>query len=651
MNKKFQFSKKAVEFEATHDTEGEGGDELRNLVLGKISDQVAERATTYVNHVYYVENQGFKLFETVSWDGMVSKTGVMKHYWREKKVQTFQRVFELEPEVVDAVMAQDFPDHIEVDYEITREYEGPSGEALVDIEIKRTATLSGTKLEAPAPEDFLVLPGDDYVHDEMRGCFERIRKTRGEWIAEGYDADVIMSIPTTTYESEEIRVVRDNTAGSAGLSSNLDPMNEEVICIEAYIMVDRDGDGIPERRRCLLGGDNAQKFIEDEPYDGVPYTDFCPFRMPHTFYGDCPADRVADLQRLNSELIRQQLDYGVELNTPTIHLGRGAERADGTTMVDVLDRSTGGVIRVEDVNQIRGDRPPDMSNLNQYLSQFVKQKTVARTGASEIQPASDPNSLQPGSATETWDRRMSSDEIKDYIAASYADSLGRVFQKILRLEVMHADRPKTIKVGKEFQTIDPRILPREMSIKVNVGLGSGSKAQTVAYLMGIKKSQEEQVAAYGWADENPARGFVTKNQYFNTCRDIVRAMGFDDPDRYFSDPTGKSELQIPPEMLAAVQQKAMQEAMQSALVQLEKYKVDANVRAKIETEMIRAQQKESESEREAAVDMAATAQKDEDSRRDAETKRFEIVAEQSTARQEIAADVEMGRRVNARNDF
>ena len=648
VNKKFQYGKKAVEFDATHDTDGAGGDPLRDFILGKVSEEQAEDATVYVNHVYYEENEGFKHFEAVSWDGMVSKTGIMKHYWREREVQTFQRIFEQDPVAVEMRFDPDeLPDHIQAEYTVLREYEAADGSPQIDIEVKRTATVQGTQIDVVAPEDFLVLPGDDFVHDEMRGCFERIRKTRGEWIAEGLDEALVMEIPANSTETEELTVIRENTSTTGIAGGSVDPMQEEVLCIECYLMYDLDGDGVPERIRVLPGGEGGQVFIEAEPYDGVPYTDFCPFRVPHTFYGDCPADRVADLQRLTSELLRQSLDYGVEVNTPTVAIGEGGERSDGSTMIDLLDRSTGGAIRVADVGQITWNRPPDPSQLNQQLMQWAKQKTVARTGASEVQPASDPNSLQPGSATETLDRRQASDEIKDYIAASYADSLGRVFKKILYLEVLHADRPKTIKVGKEFRTIDPRTLPRELNVRVNVGLGSGSKNATIAYLAGVKENQTDLVDRYGWADENPGRGFVTKSQYFNTCRDMVRAMGFDDPDRYYSDPTGKGEFQIPPEVLAQVQMQAQQEAAQSVLVQLEKYKVDteaqvdmAKIRADLEKAMMQTGQRDTESRRE-------TAQKEADSRRDADTKRFTVVEEQATERQEIAANVAYG--MNSRN--
>lgn len=648
VNKKFTYSERACEFLATSDEEGLGGDRVRDMILDKISEEFAQDATDYCNDDFYKRNDGFKVFEAVSWDGMVSKTGVMKHWWAEKNEQTFRRFFELNADDVEALMLEDTPDNVEVEYTELRRYDGPEPnplfdpeaeegpdnrpmQQLVDIEVKKTAKTAGMRYESIAPEDFLVLPGDDYVHEDMRGCFERIHKARWQLLDMGIDEDVALSIPAWNVETEEMTIVREGYSTTG--SSSADEWQDDVILIQAYVHVDQDGDGTNELRRVLCGGDGAQIFIESEAVSEIPYTDFCPFRIPHTFYGDCVADRVADLQRLSSENIRQQLDYGVEINTPTIILGKGAERKSGETIRDINERSTGGVIRAEDAMQIRWDRPPDISPLAEKIDRWVKQKTIARTGASEVQPASDPNSLQPGSATETIDRRQASDEIKDWIAASYADSMKRVFKRTLMLNVRHSTKPRTIRVGDHFKTIDARLLPPDLEVRVNVGLGSGTKQATMAYLGQIKQDQQQLVAVFGWADDNPAQGFVTRNQYFNACKDYVRAAGFDDPHRYYTDPTGKGEMQISPQILAEIQRKALEEAQQNVMVQLQKYAIDKQAATDIQEAMIKAQ-----------VEREKTAQKETDSRRDAQTDRFKVIEGEATERQAIAANITMGER-------
>ena len=46
--------------------------------------QMAEQATNYVNYVFNKQNNGFKVLYDVFKDALISKTGIIKHYWEEK---------------------------------------------------------------------------------------------------------------------------------------------------------------------------------------------------------------------------------------------------------------------------------------------------------------------------------------------------------------------------------------------------------------------------------------------------------------------------------------------------------------------------------------------------------------------------------------
>ena len=46
--------------------------------------EMAEQATDYVNYVFNKQNNGFKVLYDAFKDALISKTGIIKHYWEEK---------------------------------------------------------------------------------------------------------------------------------------------------------------------------------------------------------------------------------------------------------------------------------------------------------------------------------------------------------------------------------------------------------------------------------------------------------------------------------------------------------------------------------------------------------------------------------------
>ena len=46
--------------------------------------EMARQATDYVNYVFMRQNNGFKVLYDAFKDALISKTGIIKHYWEEK---------------------------------------------------------------------------------------------------------------------------------------------------------------------------------------------------------------------------------------------------------------------------------------------------------------------------------------------------------------------------------------------------------------------------------------------------------------------------------------------------------------------------------------------------------------------------------------
>ena len=61
--------------------------------------EMAQQATDYVNYVFNKQNNGFKVLYDAFKDALISKTGVIKHFWEEKKevtTETYTSLTEIE---------------------------------------------------------------------------------------------------------------------------------------------------------------------------------------------------------------------------------------------------------------------------------------------------------------------------------------------------------------------------------------------------------------------------------------------------------------------------------------------------------------------------------------------------------------------------
>src|SRR3546814_8357528 len=86
------------------------------------------------------------------------------------------------------------------------------------------------------------------------------------------------------------------------------------VCLrEEYIRVDADDDGIAELLKVFRVGN---VILDVEEVDEVPFVVFCPFPRAHRMVGNSLADKVMDIQRVRSVLLRKALDGTYLTNAP-----------------------------------------------------------------------------------------------------------------------------------------------------------------------------------------------------------------------------------------------------------------------------------------------------------------------------------------------
>jgi hypothetical protein len=87
-----------------------------------------------------------------------------------------------------------------------------------------------------------------------------------------------------------------------------------------------------------------------------------------------------------------------------------------------------------------------------------------------------------------------------------------------------------VRLRNAWINVDPRGWKTRDDMTINVGLGSGGKAQQFAQTMAIANVQKQMVAA-------GKVNLVGDRELYNTAAELTRIMGHKNPDQFFKDPT------------------------------------------------------------------------------------------------------------------
>ena len=598
--------------------------------------EMAEQATSYVNHIFYKDNNGFELLHDMFWDALAQKVGVLKCYWDDKKDVTKEKyemltedelTMIMQDEEVEIVSQEQYEEVIEQDPQPSVDQMGqpmidemgmpmmmetpPIINVYYNVKVARTKDYSKVKIESVAPEEFLIDKSATNIED-ADFVAERSLVTRSDLIAMGYDADVVAELSTgDLLDFTPERVARFGAGEQPFDNNNSDNESmQRVEYYECYVRADLDGDGIAERHRVCYA-DN--KVLMHEECDYQPFHSVCPFPIPHKFFGESLADRTMDLQLIKSTITRQMLDNLYLTNNYRVGAVEGQVNLD-----DLLTSTAGGVIRIKNPNALVPMAVQSSAAQSFPMLEYLDTVQAKRTGVSEASQGLDPNILQNVTATAVAAMSSAAGGKIDLIARIFADTgVSSLMKGILQLVCKYQQKEKIIKVNNKFVPMNPREWNTEYNVTVNVGLGTGSKGEQLSVMQMVLDKQEQMLTQYGLA--NP---LVSLKQYRDTLAKFVNMAGFKDESGFLKDITQEESDQLAQQqeqnpqsdpnteaakILAQVEKEKAEMQMQSKMAQLELEKQELEL--KVQKEMLELQQKEAQFEKEMALKELEFAQK------------------------------------------
>jgi hypothetical protein len=402
-----------------------------------------------------------------------------------------------------------------------------------DVTIVSTRKQAQVRVMGVPPEEFGVERGARTLKD-CNYCFHETPRSVGDLIAQDYDEDQVKAIASSTISDSET-LSRDTVDEQEPERDSLNEMARQVRVTEHYIRMDYEGNGKPCIYRITTAGEGGAILKRDgkediERVDEYPFAAASPVPQSHRFFGRSVADLVMDIQRIKTALVRGMLDNLYLHNNPRVEVAEA--NAGPNTLDDLLVSRPGGVVRTKTAGGLNWQVVPDITSSVYPALQYMDATREMRTGVNNQSQGIDANALQNQSATAVAQVFSASQMRTKLIARILAEGVRDMFALLHGAIRRHGQQAQTVRLRNSWVQVDPRNWKTRNDMTINVGLGSGGKAQQFAQAMAVANFQKELLVG-------GKTNLVDDKGLYNTGAELLKIMGHKNPDKFLNDPSAK----------------------------------------------------------------------------------------------------------------
>jgi len=277
-----------------------------------------------------------------------------------------------------------------------------------------------------------------------------------------------------------------------------------------------------------------------------------------------------DIQRIKTALLRGALDNLYLHNNPRVEVAEAF--ANESTLDDLLVSRPGGIVRTKQPGGISWQVVPDITGSVYPALQYFDAVREWRTGVTRQGQGVDPNALQNQVATIANQMAEAAQAKTKLIARIFAETgIKDLFTLLHGIIRKNGQQAETVRLRNEWVTVDPRDWKERNDMTVNVGLGTGSKAQQLAHVMSIIGLQKEALAA-------GKTNLVSDANLYNSAKHACKLVGMPNAEEFFIDPSSQPPpppatdprlIEIQAKTQAEQQKMAADQQHQAARLQLE----------------------------------------------------------------------------------
>ena len=538
----------------------------------------AEEKTKYVNWIVRNQPESFSIIHNWLKDAEIQKNGVVKYFMEDQKEVEVVEYENVDAEEINAIIQSLKGSKVDrVKVEISEQEEtGIIGEsvneaATFDIKFRVTTEKQKVCIINVPTELFLITRNARSLEDaDLVG--DRVRKTRGELLSEGFKRELVNELSSVTEEdrrTSNIDAIRNRDQGGSTYDTTLNEWASEVVEIsDLYVKVDFDGDGIAERRHIMLSGNRV---LVNEYFNHIPYASLSAILMPHKAIGRSRAEITYPYQ-----LQKTSLQRGINNNIHMVNNPRNVVHPD-VDLDDMLTVRTNGIVRMEEGTQVLPGNavfPLTVPYIGQealQVIQYVDSTRAQTTGSLLSNQGLDADKLNQETATRFNGVKDSSDAKIELIARNYGETgFRKLYEGIAWLVSRYQNTATEVRVLGKALSVNPAGWKYNHHVQSNVGLGAGDNEKSLEILQGLYGIQQS-IMQQGstLADEKTA---------YATLSRMVQGAGFPRVSEFFNDPDEPSEtLKAENEILnkMVVQMQEQMKAMQNPLAEAEQIKQQA----------------------------------------------------------------------------
>lgn len=549
-----------------------GGDDVASFAPQGPEDEAgAAQETDYINHVVFNENDGFGSLYTAFKDALLVKTGVFTFWWDEDE-------YAEETLEVDAVQMQMLA---ESGYEIAKAdvVEGSDPEQpRFSVTIRKVEKAGCAKFKAVPPEDFAVAPDTVALRDATY-CVMRSRPRAQDLIADGYERAKVDDLPGCVETGEAVSQARDTaseTEDQRDAATN-DLRRVEILqhCIKVL-----EGDKLV--RYSVVTDRDCTVLLEKTKINRVCFAALTPYLVAHRFYGESLADKLLEIQRIKTALVRMLLDSGYFALNQRVEVSE--DQASKNTIADLLRNEPGVPVRSKTGNAIKpisaGALSFDVQGALEYVSTMAEQRTGIVRNAQGLNPDTLHDTAKGAQTlmTQAMKRiRM--------IARIFAETgLKDLFLGLHELTRTHSTQAQKVRLRNQWVQVDPTNWGNRADMTIEIGVGAGGREQEMLALQGVIGLQQQLMAS--------GTGMVQPANLYAASKKFIERSGLKSAEPYITDPAQVPPQEPPPDPKMIEMQGKMQIEQQK--LQLEEQKMQADIqleREKAEAEVQLAREK------------------------------------------------------------
>ena len=627
-----------------------GGDKILTFKPNNPRDprdvQEAEEKTEFVHWVMHNQKNSFQLFHGWMKEAEIQKMAVVKYFYEELETVKQEKWSGLNQEetaaLLESLEAQDDVESVEIVDEVDV--------APTDVQVERDVTINIKRMTkkitiAAVPWEAFLISRNAETLDDAILVGDETYISKGELVAMGFPKEKIRKLHASVDpEGTTMRDLRYRDQGGSNkqgdsnlqrgqLDSN-DPTKdwctEQVLLQNLYMLIDRDQDGICERRFVMKVG---QEILKDEMFDHVPYASLSAILMPHNVMGKSRVEITAETQREKSIVKRGMYNNIAKVNNPRFAVNQG--KTSGTpgrvNTDDLLLNKQFGAIRVD--GPVQGNilpiETPYVGDKALQIIQYIDLARAQTTGSLMASQGLNADALNKETATRFEGVQDEGAAKTELVMRVFAETgYRKLFEGLAWMAQRFQDSKIEIRVlGKEL-TFNPTNWRYEHYAISNVGLAAGDSQEMVenagAVLDTLMRFRELGIPI---ADDV---------KIYNAYEKVLKALGIKDIQSFANNPERPDELlQLENQQLSmqvqqltiAIQQMQQQPnpLTEAEMVQAESKRESDNKKLIIEQRKL--ELKIAELEEKARQFDVETVQKEEQSRRDDTIKLTELELE------------------------